>query len=717
MATYTQENRTLKVYTNLGPDALLMVGLSGHEAISQLFRFDLELLAEDRDKINFDRLLGGPVLISVELPDESERYFHGMCSRFTEGAQDGDDQNFSPFTNYRMEVVPLLWLLTKRWQSRIFQHITVPDILRECLDGIPVNFELSGTFERRDYCVQYRESDFNFVSRLMEEEGIFYFFKHTKDGHQMVVANTPQSNLDLPYSTSITYESMVSGNRPDDRIFVWEKTQEIRSGKYTLWDHNFELPHKHLEGDEPIQQTLTVGTVTHNFSAANSSQLEIYDYPGGYAQRFDGITAGGSEQGSELQKIFTDNKRTTKIRMQQEAVSGLTILGSSSCRHFTSGHKFELEHHFDGDGQYVLTSVSHNAWQRSYRSGTDDVFSYQNTFSCIPLSLPFRPLRSTSRPTIHGTQTALVVGPAGEEIFTDKYGRVKVQFHWDRQGKANENSSCWIRVAHDSAGKRWGSFYLPRIGHEVVVAFEEGDPDRPIIVGSVYNASEMPPYELPDQKTKSVLFKSNTYKGSGFNEIRIDDSKGKEQIFIYGQRNQDIRIKSDLMETIGNESHLIIGKDQLELVKGDKHQVVKGDLNEKVDGSVSLTVKMDQQEKVQGRYALETGSEIHLKAGTNVTIEAGVMITLKVGGNFVTINPAGVAIKGTMVNINSGGSAGSGAGAQPETPKEAKEADTAEAGSKSPVPEASTPPPPVTISPQALAMQQAAKSGAPFCDI
>lgn len=718
MSTYKQENRPLRVLTPLGPDALLLVGLSGYEAISQLFSFNLELLAENREAIDFEKLLGNPVAITVELPNQTLRYFNGICSRVSQGVQEGDDQHFSTFTNFRMEVVPLLWLLTKRAQSRIFQHLSVPDILKKCLSGIPISFELSGTFEPRDYCVQYRETDFNFVSRLMEEEGIYYFFKHSNNGqHQMVVANTPQSHSDLTYSKSIIYESIAGGNRPDDRIFDWEKSQEIRSGKYTLWDHSFELPHKHLDVSEPIQESVAAGTVMHKLSAAKSSSLEIYDYPGGYAQRFDGITAGGSESPSTLQKVFTDNSRTGKIRIQQEAVNGVTIIGSSNCRHFSSGYKFDLEHHFDGDGEYVLTSVSHTAWLRGYRSTGDAEFDYQNTFSCIPSALPFRPVRTTARPTVLGTQTALVVGPSGEEIFTDKYGRVKVQFHWDREGKTDENSSCWIRVAHNAAGKQWGSFYIPRIGHEVVVAFEEGDPDRPIIVGAVYNATEMPPYELPKEKARSVVFKSNTYKGKGFNEIRIDDTKGKEQIFIHGQHNRDIRIINDQMETIGNESHLIIGKDQLELVKGDKHQIIKGDLNEKVEGTVSLTVKEDQLEKIDRRYALETGSEIHLKAGSNVVIEASAVLTLKVGGNFVTISGAGVAIKGMMVNINSGGAAASGAAAQPETPKDAKEADNAQAGSASKKAEAPPPLAPVTISPGALVMQQAANSGAPLCEI
>jgi type VI secretion system secreted protein VgrG len=312
----------------------------------------------------------------------------------------------------------------------------------------------------------------------------------------------------------------------------------------------------------------------------------------------------------------------------------------------------------------------------------------------------------------------VVVGPPGEEILVDKYGRVKVQFHWDRAGQADSNSSCWIRVAQNQAGLRWGAAYWPRIGQEVVVDFLEGDPDRPIIVGSVYNSNEMPPYTLPDEKSKTVLFKSLSYKGGGgFNEIRIEDKKGSEQIFINAEHNADVRIKNDRFETIGNESHLIVIKDQLEQVKGDKHFEVTGDHNNKVSGTLSLTVSQDVHQKVGSKYALESGTEIHLKSGTNLVIECGTTITLKVGGNFININSGGIFIKGTMVMINSGGAAGSGSGANPEIPKKPKEADKAEPGSLSrPLPP-SPPLPATTFSPLALVMLQAAQSGVPFCEI
>ncbi|HUE81571.1 MAG TPA: type VI secretion system tip protein TssI/VgrG, partial [Pyrinomonadaceae bacterium] len=317
-----------------------------------------------------------------------------------------------------------------------------------------------------------------------------------------------------------------------------------------------------------------------------------------------------------------------------------------------------------------------------------------------------------------GSQTAVVVGPPGEEIFVDKYGRVKVQFHWDREGQVNADSSCWIRVAQNQAGIRWGSIFLPRIGQEVIVDFIEGDPDQPIIVGSVYNATEMPPYKLPDEKTKTVIFKSNSsIGGRGFNEFRVEDKEGKEQVFIHAERNKDIRIKKDRYETVGESSHFIVGGDQLEKVAGDKHLQVKGDQNEDVTGTASLTVGQDLQEKVGMNHALDAGMEIHLKAGMNIVIDSGTTLTLKVGGNFININPGGIFISGTMVMINSGGSPGSGAGSSPGKPKDPSEADKAEPGALSQPPPASPPPKAVKYSPAALVMKHAAAQGTAFCNI
>jgi type VI secretion system secreted protein VgrG len=727
------------VTTPLSPDALLLVGFSGQEALSQLFSYQLDLLAKNQTEVPFDKLLGQKVTVTLLLGKGKKRYFNGICSSVSQGERDGD------FTAYRMEMVPPVWLLTRKVQSRIFQQLSVPDILKKVLAGFDVSYEIQGTFEPRDFCVQYREADFNFASRLMEEEGIYYFFKHSADGCKMVVANTPGSHPDVPEDSKLIYETITGGNREEHRVQYWEKAQELRSGKYTLWDHCFELPHKHLEADKTAPDAVSVGSVPHKLKVANNDKLEIYDFPGEYAQRFDGVAPGGGDRPADVQKIFQDNKRTVDIRMQQESVLALSLRGGSNCGQLTAGHKFTLTRHFNADGAYVLTSVRHSGRASGdYRSGTGE-FAYQNSFTCIPTALPFRPQRSAPRPVIPGTQTAVVVGPKGEEIFTDKYGRVKVQFHWDREGKNDLNSSCWVRVAQLWAGKRWGASFWPRIGQEVVVDFLEGDPDQPIIVGSVYNADQMPPYlgDGPDDKHKkdnkvSGIKTNTTPGGVGFNELRFDDTKGKEQVFIHGERDMDVRVKNESRELVINHRHLIVGSekdnkkaDQRELITKDKHLTIKGnhvesiggdmlhlvggkqqlvvkgdklealkganhlhvtgDRNEKVDGKQSLTVGGDQHEKVTGGHALEAQT-IHIKAGQTLILEAGMQISLKVGGNFIDIGPSGVSIVGSpMVMINSGGAAGSGSGSSPTSAEDAKEAgptkpdeaDNAKTGQKS----------------------------------
>ncbi|MDP2605717.1 MAG: type VI secretion system tip protein TssI/VgrG [Deltaproteobacteria bacterium] len=648
--SYTQQNRPMEVTTPLGTDKLLLVGFTGQEAVSRLFSFQLDLLAENETDVAFDKLLGQKITVRLDLLERDKRYFSGICNRVSQGERD------DVFTSYRMEIVPELWKTTKKAQSRIFQQMSVPDILKKVLEGLDVTYEIQGTFHPRDFCVQYRETDFNFASRLMEEEGIYYFFKHTSNSHQMVVANTTQSHQDLPAKSKILYEDVKGGTRDDDRIYDWEKAQEWRSGKYTLWDHCFELPHKHLEAEANIQDSVQAGRVSHKFKVGGNDKFEIYDYPGEYAQRFDGVDRGGGDRAGDLQKIFQDNRRTTDIRIQEEAVPGLVIQGASNCRQFVSGYKFTLERHFNADGQYLLTTVAHSARQSGdYRSDGGD-FHYSNSFTCIPVAVPYRPQRLTPKPVVQGTQTAIVVGPKGEEIFTDKYGRVKAQFHWDRDGKNDEKSSCWIRVGTVWSGKQWGTINIPRIDQEVIVDFLEGDPDQPIIIGSVYNAREMPPYKLPDEKTKSTVKTRSSLKGTAdnYNEIRFEDKKGQEQIFINAEKDMDTRVEND----------------DRQIVMNDRHVIVENNHNEKIGNNMSIQIGTNLDEKTGTKFAHEAGQEIHLKAGMKVIIDA-MQVSLKGAGGFVDIGPSGVTIQGTMVLINSGGAAGTGSGSSPKDPDEA----------------------------------------------
>ena len=485
MAVGARGDRPISITTPLGADVFLALGLSGREALSELFAFRLDLAAANDAQVPFESLLGQPVTVAIALSSGGNRFFGGIVRRFGQGARG------ARYTSYRAEVVPALWLLTRKQSSRIFQQMSVPDILKRVLAGLDVDVKLQGTYAPRNYCVQYRETDFDFASRLMEEEGIFYFFTHGADGHRLVVADSPQGHGDVPGASTVAFDPTGGGRRSaQDVIFQWEKDQELRSGLVTLRDTSFQLPGASLEAQAAILDSVAVGNVIHKLKVGINDKLENYDYPGSYAKHFDGIDPGGGEQPAELTKILADGVRIAGIRMEQEALPSLQVVGASTAPQLTSGHRFALQGHFNGDGLYVLTSVDHAARAAHASSGE---LTYTNQFTCIPIGLPYRPPRKTPSPRVSGTQTAVVVGPPGQEIFTDKYGRVKVQFFWDREGKKNQNSSCWIRVSQVGLG---GSTVIPRIGQEVVVTFEEGDPDRPLIVGSVANA-RVPPTQLP----------------------------------------------------------------------------------------------------------------------------------------------------------------------------------------------------------------------------
>jgi len=644
-ATYVQGDRVLTVDTPLGQDVVLLLGFRGVDAISQLFRYRLDLIAENKKDVAFDKVLGQKCTVTFRWGDKNakERYFNGICTRISQGAK-GDE-----FTEYHMELAPSAWLLTRRAQSRIFQRMAVPDILKKVLTGFDVSFKIHGSFEPRDFCVQYRETDFNFASRLMEEEGIYYFFKHDKGNHTMVLGNTPQDHDDVPVQTTVHYEEKIGGPRDELRITNWEKAQQLRSGKVTLWDHSFELPHKHLEAEKIIQDSVSVGSVTHKLKVADNEKLEIYDFPGEYAQRFDGIDKGGGDQASELQKIFQDNKRTVEIRMQQEACASLEIDGRGNCRQFVSGHKFTLDRHFNANGDYLLTSVGHTMTTGGdYRSGQGQT-TYLNTFSCIPLALPFRPPRLTPKPVVQGTQSAVVVGPSGEEIFTDKYGRVKVQFHWDRNGKYDPESSCWIRVASAWAGKQWGMINIPRIGQEVLVDFLEGDPDQPVVIGSMYNADMMPPYGLPSNKTQSGVQSRSTLQGGppNYSELKIEDKKGHELLTLHAERNQSISVEVDETHSVGNDRTKTIGHDETTSVKNNR--------TETVDHNETITIGENRQETVKGYEIIHIGKHRVLRVKDDHNIEIGGMLLEQVKkAAAIVVEDALVLSAGQAAEISAG---------------------------------------------------------------
>jgi len=477
----------LSLLTPIGQDTFVLAGFSGTEEISRLFNIKLELLAENNKDVALDRLIGQPAAVELALPTGGSRLFNGIVHRVSQGARS------ARFTSYHAEVVPQFWLLTRRQRSRIFERQTVPEIVRLVLgDLVEVELHLEGTQEARDYCVQYRESDFAFASRLMEEEGIYYFFRHDAQGHTLVLANTPTGHPDVPGPRTVVFDPTGSERIAGQAVFSWEKTQELRSGKIVLWDYNFQIPGNSLEGQATIRESVLAGQVTHALRVAGNEALEVYDYPGGYAQRFDGIGPAGQEQPEELQKIFPAAQRSAALRVEHEALASLTVEGASNCRQFTSGHRFTLGKHVNADGTYVLTSVTHTARLHDPQA-SDRGLAYENHFTCIPEALPYRPRRITPKPVIGGVQPAVVVRPTDAGIYPDKYGRVKVKFAWDREGK----SSCWIRVAQPYSTSGSGTFWLPEVDDEVLVGFEEGDPDRPYVLGSLFNPRRLPPASRP----------------------------------------------------------------------------------------------------------------------------------------------------------------------------------------------------------------------------
>jgi type VI secretion system secreted protein VgrG len=659
----TQAGRHIRVNTQLGEDKLFLESFEGEERVSELFRFEIGVLTEDPG-FTMDSLLNKPAVVSVSLHDDTDRHFHGIINHIEEieTRKEGD-------TLYRATMVPWTWLLTLFDDSRIFQNKSVPDIVQQVFtDRGFTDFanRLTGTYQPREYTVQYRETDFNFISRLLEDEGIFYFFEHDADKHTLVLADAMTAFVECPSQSTIAYDTTPGLWQDEDVMLSMRRTQRVRLGKVTENDYDFTKPQTSLRTNLQAQRP-----------------GEYYEYPGKYTARDDG-------------------DRYARIRLEEQEVRLLTVNAETNCRAFRPGFKFTLTGYYreDANIEYALIGIRHHAASNVHISHDEqEAFDYRNFLEVIPVSVPFHPPRTARRPFIQGSQTAVVVGKSGEEIWVDQYGRVKVQFFWDRAGTMDENSSCWIRVAQLWAGKGWGAIFTPRIGQEVIVDFLEGDPDRPIITGRVYNGDQTVPYTLPDQQTKSTIKSMTSKGGGGFNEIRLEDKAGSEQVFIFGQKDEDIRIKNDIREWVGQDRSLIvtrdrmaqisrddhhdIARDHIEKQGRDHHQTIEGKEAIKITGSHSKTVTGDVIEVFQGNQSTQVTQNIYIK-GMQVVIEAMTGLTLKMGPNFITLDPSGIAISGTpIVQINSAGSAlsgSAGSAVSPLSPTDPAVADTANPG-------------------------------------
>ncbi len=573
--------RFLTIKTPLpGEDKFIVYRISGQERLGQLFTYELDLYSKD-GIIKPADLLGQRATVRIDRNPGDARFCDGYISRV---------QQFEPhldWNRFRITLVPWLWFLTRTSDCRIFQNKTVPEIVKEVFKNQNYmkvqKFEehLSGKYRKREYCVQSRETDFNFVSRLMEDEGIYYFFTHKEGEHTLVLADSPGAHDpagleadQLPYNPAS--ESQIRG----ERIAEWSLEKEVRTDAAAVNDYDFKAPRNPL---------LSRAIEASEYKAPPS---EFYDYPGAFTKNADGEKIAGTRLG-EFQSQYDTRRGTTDAPGLQP---GTTVMLTDHPRR-------------DQNQKYLIIGTSFSASSLLPESmGSIGGDEYNCSFDCTPIGLQWRPPRHTPVPFVRGPQTATVVGPKGEEIYTDEYGRIKVQFHWDREGKKNESSSCWVRVATPWAGNQWGMIHIPRIGQEVVVSFLEGDPDQPIIIGSVYNADQMPPYTLPADKTQSGIKSRSTLGGNPetFNEICFEDKKGSELVYIRAEKDLTSAVENDhahwvghdRTKTVDHDETTEIGHDRTETVKNNETITVMGNRTEKVMKNEDITIMSNRTEKV-----------------------------------------------------------------------------------------------------------------------
>ena len=600
------------------PGELAVVGWQCVEELSRPFELEVELAADDDVTVDPKAIVGKDALLTIHLGDGGGRFIRGIVSKL--GSWDAGSG--AGRHRYRATVVPALWRLGRTLRSRHFQNKTAVDIVKKVLTDAKVEqrWATSGTYASRELCVQYRESDLAFVSRLLEEEGIYYFFEHTADKHVMVLGDKASVHTAIPEGAErIIFRPPSLMSAEEDSIYRFAHGLEVRPGAVVLKDYEFKKPALDLSADA---------------ASDGDAALEIYDYPG---EDEDAAT------GKQLAKT-----RLEELRMDVE-----TVTGSSRCRRLQPGFTFELDEHpmTDLNKKYLVRRVQHVGRQPEVLPhgtpiGKQDAYDVQ--FLAQPADTPFRPARVTRRPIIAGPQTAMVVGPAGEEIHTDEHGRIKVQFHWDREGKNDDKSSCWLRVSQAWAGPGWGALYIPRIGQEVVVEFLEGDPDRPLVTGRVYNGHNPPPMSLPGEKTKSTLRSSSSLGGSGSNELMFEDAAGSELVMLHAQKDLSIKVENDKNQTVGGNESLTVTKDRTRNIKGNQTLNVTKDDSSTLLANQSVKVTGDRDVKVSGSHTE--------KITLTQSIDVGGSQTLSVGlGSMENIGAAKMLNVGAAYAVNVGG--------------------------------------------------------------
>ncbi len=605
--------KVMEITTPLGPEVLLFHTMHAREELSRVCECRIELLSLKND-INLDQILGKNVTVKLALQDDKTRYFNGFVSRFSAGGSHGR------YRRYYAVVHPWLWFLSRTADCRIFQEKSVPEIVKTIFGEHPTasfKDETTGSYAKWTYCVQYRETDLNFVCRLMETEGIYFYFTHDDGKHTLVMADSYSAHAPFQ-GTPVPFIDPDAVARPDiEHVSAWSLTREIQPGVYVHDDYDLERPSVELRA----QKVVSRGYAPSNY--------EVYDYPGEYLQKSDGETLAA-------------------VRIDEFAAQFETAQGSTNAKNISVGSLFTLEKcpRADQNREHLVVAASYELEFSDYeampeRGGAE----YRCSFVAMSSKQQFRPKRLTPKPFVQGPQTAVVVGPAGDEIYTDKYGRVKVLFHWDREGekKKDESSSCWVRVSQPWAGKAWGGVTIPRIGQEVIVDFLEGDPDQPIITGRVYNAEQMPPYALPANMTQSGIKSRSTKGGSpdNFNEIRFEDLKGSEQLFIHAEKNQDIEVENDETHWVGHDRKKTIDNDETTHVKHDRTETVDnnetitihGARTETVDKDETITIHSNRTETVDKDESITIGKNRTESVGENETIDIGKDQSISIGQN------------------------------------------------------------------------------------
>lgn len=594
--------------TPLGADKLALTHCRGEEFVGRPFFYQVRAVSEDKN-LDMSKVAGKNICLTVMLADNSKRYINAVATDCCQGFFD------ERICEYHFELRPWLWLLTQTRNSLIFQKMSTPDIIKKvCSDAgfSDISDKLTGSYEKREYCVQYQESDFDFISRLMEDEGIFYFFDHSDSAHTLVLADSPDAFKDAPGAGEATYRADHVDWTSGCVVTECRMGKRVQPGKFAVDDYNFETPSTDLFGQ----------------ASGQGSKRRLYRYPAGFSAK---------DKGESLA-----NRRLDAFESREKYLSG-----RSNARGFIAGKAFTLKE--------CDCSTANAKWAITSLRVEFDQSRYSNVFEAVPVDAKYRPEQVTPWPRISGAQTALVTGKSGEEIWTDKYGRIKVQFHWDQEGKKDENSSCWVRVSQPWAGKNWGTWFLPRVGMEVVVTFLEGDPDRPLVTGAVYNAEQTLPYALPGEQTKSTIKSNSSKGGGGFNELRFEDKKDSEEIYIHAQKDWNSVVENARSVTIkeaddtltlekgnrtseiqkGTETHSVKGTRTL-TVEGDEKHTNKANYDVTVDGNYTLTVKGDFTLKVDGNITIQAGQAVEVKAGTSLTNKAGTELTSQAGTNMTT---------------------------------------------------------------------------------